>query len=158
MALSNVTLHTELLNMVPVATEAESASALTDAYAVYAAGATANGVPLTSAGIVLGQAAMLSALSGMSSPNQGANRLRSGFNAFWTAIAGAAAVSFPGSTLVTPPPFSALEGLLASTFSTNTSGELSLSTALQNVANAIHAATLTGGTATFPGPVVSPIL
>jgi hypothetical protein len=40
----------------------------------------------------------------------------------------------------------------------NTTGNVSKADAMLSVANAFHAAAIVGGTVTFPGPIIAPIL
>lgn len=156
--MSTSTLATELLNLDPVAVESDAITALTDAYGVFAAEAVAGAQTLTAAGVDLGKAAMSAALVGMSAPNAGAAILVTAAQAFWAAVAGGLATSFAGATVITPPPHASLLALLNATFPSNTSGALSKADATQNVANNFYAEAIVGGTVTYPGPVVSPIL
>lgn len=149
-------LKTELQNLTPTGTEAAAASTLATGWDTYFADSASNGVPYS--GAPGPKSAMQSALSGMSASGAGAAKIQAAVTAYWTAIVGAPAVAFPGATLVTPPAtLSTIAAALAPVFASNVSGGVSLSTAAQNVANALHPLNL-GGTATFPGPVVAPIL
>lgn len=157
MVMSSSLLATQLLSLVPVATEAEAISVLADAYAVFAAGATAGAVPMAAPGVSLGKAAMLSALAGMSSPDAGASVLASAATAFWSAVAGGLATSFPGATAIVPPPHAALQTLLDSTFASNVASTTLQAAAVNAVAVDFYGQAIVGGSVTFPGPVVSPI-
>lgn len=156
--MASATLANQLLNLDPVATELQARQTLTDAYGVYASAAVAGAVAITVAGINLGKAAMLAALVGMNASGAGAAKLVAGVQAFWTAVAGGLATSFAGATAITPPPHAGLLALLTSSFATNTSGAASKASATSLIASNFHAQAIIGGTVTFPGPVVQPIL
>ena len=156
MTMLPATLSTELQNMTPSTTEASAITALTDAYGVFAADATAS-TPILSAGVDLGKAAMAPALVGMSVPNAGAAKMVAGIVAFWVAVAGGLTTSFTGATAIFPPPNAGLQAALDAIFPANTAGNLSLADAMTNVANAMHAQAIIGGTVTV-GPIVTPII
>lgn len=158
MAMQQSTLADQLANLVPAATEAAAITRLADAYATFATDAVAGAISITAAGIALGKAAMLLALVGVSSPGAGATVLASAVQAFWTAVAGGLTTSFSGATAIVPPPNAGLQALLTTTFATNTASQASLSAATNAVATVMHNQAIIGGTVTFPGPVVSPII
>ena len=83
MAMSASVLAADLLNLDPVATEAEAITTLADAYAVFAADAVAGLQTITAAGVALGKAAMITALAGVSVPNAGAGVLVAATQAFF---------------------------------------------------------------------------
>lgn len=99
------------------------------------------------------KAAMKAALAGMSVPSVGAAKIQAGVSAFWATLAAPASAYFTGATAITPPPgLAGLAATLTSVFAANTAGAVDKTTALNNVATAIHAANA-GGIATFPTPV-----
>ncbi len=151
MAMSESTLATELENLAPTSTESEAAQTLTDAYGVYAAGAIAGGVPITSAGVDLGKAAMLPALAGMSADGAGITIIPSAVVAFWNGVAGGLSTSFVGATAITPPPHATLPSAFASLMPTNTSGDVTKAEAAASIAEIMHADAIVGGTVTYPG-------
>lgn len=158
MVMSASVLATELLNLDPVDNEVDAITTLTDAYATFAADAVAGAQSLTAAGVALGKAAMITALTGVSVPNAGAAILVAATQAFWAAVAAGLATSFVGATAITPPPHSGLSAAFAVTFPANTSGALSKAAATSAVADDFYAQAIIGGTVTYPGPVVSPII
>ena len=157
MAMTSAVLAYELRNLDPVPTEAQAIVTLTNAYGVFASYATAVGVPITSAGVSLGKAAMASALVGMNAPNAGASKLAAAVQAFWGAVALGLAVSFTGALAITPPPNAGLLSLLTTHFATNTSGSATKEAATTTIAGDFYVQAIIGGTVTFFGPVVSPI-
>ncbi len=157
MTMVAATLSTELQNMTPSTTEASAITALTDAYGVFAADATAL-TPILIAGVNLGKAAMAPALVDMSVPGAGAAKMVAGIVAFWVAVAGGLTTSFAGATAIFPPANAGLQAALDAIFLTNTAGNLSLADAMTNVANAMHSQAIIGGTVTTAGPVVTPII
>lgn len=157
MAMSPSVLATQLLNLVPAATEAEAVVTIANAYSVFATDAQAGAVPITPAGVALGKAAMQAALVGMSVPGAGAIVLTSAVQAFWGAVAAGLATSFAAAISIVPPPHTGLQALLVSTFATNTSTEATQAAATNAVAVDFYSEAIVGGGVTFPGPVVSPI-
>jgi hypothetical protein len=157
MAMSQVVLAAQLLALEPAAAEADAVSALADAYATFAADAQAGTAAITAAGVALGKAAMLAALVGMSAPGAGSAVLTAAVQAFWGAVAGGLATSFPAATAIVPPPHSGLQALLDATFTSNTATAASGPDATAAVAADLYGQAITGGGVTFPGPVVSPI-
>lgn len=158
MAMSASALASQLLNLVPAATEAAAIAVLADAYGAFASDAVAGAAAITAAGIALGKAAMQAALVGVSSPGAGSAVLTAAVQAFWVAMAGGLATSFPAATAVVPPPHAGLQALLDATFAANTAAMANLADAAQAVATDLYNQAIIGGTVTFPGPVVSPIL
>jgi len=154
------TLATELENLVPVDVEADAAAGLTDAYGVFASGAAAGAVAITPAGVELGKAQMLPALTGMSAPGAGLAAIPAGIIAFWVGVAGGLAASFPGAIAVVPPPNAALAAAFAAMMPANTAAELSLADAAAAMAGVMYANAIVGGLVTLPGvpPLVFPIL
>ena len=157
MAMSQGALAAQLVNLAPAATEAAAIATLADAYAVFAGDAVAGAVPITPAGVGLGKAAMQLALVGISTPGAGSAVLTGAVQAFWAAVAGGLATSFAGATAIVPPPHAGLQVLLDATFAANTASQASQAAATDAVATVLYNQAIVGGTATFPGPVVSPI-
>lgn len=158
MAMSASALASQLLNLVPAATEVAAIAVLADAYGTFASDAVAGAATITASGIALGKAAMQAALVGVSSPGAGSAVLTAAVQAFWAAVAGGLATSFPAATAVVPPPHAGLQALLDATFAANTAAMANLADATQAVATDLYNQAIIGGTVTFPGPVVSPIL
>lgn len=156
--MSAVTLASQLLALAPASAEAVAIATLAGAYGRFAADATAGAAPITAAGVALGKAAMQGALVGVSSPGSGSAVLTAAVQAFWTAVAGGLATSFATATAVAPPPHAGLRALLDATFASNTATRADLADATQAIATALFNQAIIGGTASFPGPVVSPIL
>lgn len=158
MVMSSSTLASQLLNLVPMATEVTAITVLVDAYGVFASDAAAGAATITAAGVELGKAAMQAALVGVSSPGAGSAVLTAAVQAFWVAVAGGLATSFPAATAIIPPPHTGLQVLLDATFAANVTAKANLSDATQAVATDLYSQAIIGGTVTFPGPAVSPIL
>lgn len=158
MAMVSSTLANQLLNLNPVSTEAAAITTLANAYAAYAGAAVAGAQPLTAAGVALGKAAMTTALAGISVPGAGAAKLVAGIQAFWGAVAIGLTTSFVGAVAITPPPHAGLLALLSSTFASNVASKASKANATSAIASNCHSQAVIGGTVTYAGPVVSPIL
>ena len=156
--LNPLTLRDELLALAPTNSEASAIDTLSNAYATYALGAEAGGVTITPAGVDLGKAALKPALVGMSASGAGLSIIPAALLAFWVAVAAGLATSFVGATLITPPPHAGLAAAFAALMPLNTAGNISKADAVLSVANMFHAAAIVGGTVTFPGPIVAPIL
>ncbi len=138
--------------------EAVAIAALVDAYSELAEGATAGAQTLTGAGLALGQAAMSAALVGMSATGQGFTKIPAGVSAFWVAVAGGLATSFAGATAITPPPHATFAAAFATLMAQNLIDEVTRAEAAASLASLMYDEATTGGTVTYPGPVVSPIL
>jgi hypothetical protein len=156
--LLRATLQAELARIVPMASEVVSIQAIADAYATYAAGATANGVPLTPLGVAAGRTAMLAALAGLGRASAGASVLTTGLQAFWGAVALGLATSFPAAIAILPPPHAGVSGLLMAAFVSNTSSKADRIASLDTIAGILHTAAVLGGTVTYPPSLVTPIL
>lgn len=152
------TLANELTGVTPTMIEAQAINNLTTAYANYCKAAMSNGIPVNPAAITTSQAAMATAMVGISAPNASTTILVNGLRTFWVTIASLLAGSFAGAIAITPPPFASVEAALMSLFPTITAGGDTLEVASQKVAAVIHADTIIGGICTFPGPIVAPIL
>lgn len=140
------------------ADEAEAAQALAAAYGIFATDAETNTIPINPAVIPAAQAAMQSALSGISATGAGPTVFPAAIAAFWATIAASFAVAWPGSTAAVPPPHSGFSSALASVAAANTSGMLSREDATSNIADLMHSLATAGGTVTFPPGVTFPIL
>lgn len=158
MVMSQSTLASELENLEPSDSEQIAAQTLTDAYGVFATAATGIGIPITPAGVNLGKTAMLSTLSGMSAPGAGIVSIPAAIAAFWVAVAGGLAASFPGAIAVVPPPHASLPAAFAALMPANAAASLSLKDSAAAMATIMYADAIIGGTVTLPGPVVGPIL
>ena len=158
MAMSQSTLAAELEAAWAVSydNESDAITALSDAYGVFASKAESNSVPIGPAGVDLGKAAMAAALVGMSSPGAGLVSIPAAVIAFWAAAA--IPVSFSGATAVVPPLNVGLAALLTVTFAANAANEVSTEDAVDAIATDMYNEAIIGGTATFPGPTVAPII
>lgn len=154
MPLLPTVLASELKSLELYDNELEAINGWAAAYRKYMEGATSNGVTIVPAALIAPELAMVGALGGLST--LAATALQTGILAFWGAII--PAIAWPSTLAITPPAL--LSGLVASlsgVFSSNTSGLLSKDASMDAIANAIHLASL-GGTTTWPGPAVMPIL
>lgn len=160
MALSSSTLATELEALIPTATPGVSELRLATAYGEYMKGGAAGAVPIIVAAV---DATAIPAMAGamafvVGTPANGAAVVLAGVTAFWAAMAATPAAFFAAATVVTPPAFASLAAALAAVFVANTVGELSLADSAATMATALHTATASQGSATFPGPVVRPVV
>ncbi len=156
--MSQSVLASALATLQPTDTEATAVARLTDAYATFAADAIAGAIPITPAGVALGRAAMLPALTGISSPDAGATILVSATQAFWVAVVSGLSASFATATAIIPPPHAGLLSALLSVFAANVDSQASVDDALNAVAGAFFAQAIIGGTITVPPGTVLPIL
>lgn len=152
MPMSDTTLSDELKNLALYTTENEAATAWASAFHTYFKEALAGvGGPVIEAGLVDCQAAMSTALAGMSQVGQGALKLQAGILAYWGAIIPATA--WATCTLVTPPPgLTGLAAALTTVFATNQAEGKTKDVSANEVALSIHALNSSGGIATFPVP------
>jgi hypothetical protein len=101
---------------------------------------------------------MRAALVGMSAPDAGPLAIQKAIIAFWAALSAAPVAFFPLATAITPPPtLSKISADITEVALANTSGNVPAPAACLAFATAIHSCNQ-GGTATFPGPVVTPII
>ncbi len=158
--MSASTLRTELLNLDPTDSEPTARQRLTDAYGVFATDAktAVTSVPITSAGVNLGKAAMEPALTGMSVDPTPGTVITAGVIAFWGAVALGLATSFAGATAIVPPPNAGLIVALGPIFVANMAGGLSKSDSMLAIATAMHVQAIIGGTVTLPIPATEPII
>jgi len=155
-ALLAAELDTQVQN---AATEPPARAALALAWANYFYNATSNGVPVTPGSLAGAQAAMAAALTGMSVSGAGAAAIQAGITAFWTAIVGTPPAIFAAATVITPPPtLGGIAAALPPVFAANTMPGVTKTQALNAIAIVLHANGGIGSIATFPGPVVAPIL
>ena len=157
MARASATLETELLNLVLYGTEGAAITAWVDAFGVYFSDATTvTGGAILAAGVTAAKTAMATALVGLSTA--GAASLAAGVSAFWAAGVAAPVTWWAAATVITiPPALATLQTELENTFAQNISEEASKAVCMQRIAGKIHTA-CNAGTATFPGPIVNPIL
>jgi len=160
MVMSQATLATELENMVPTDDVLVAAQRLSDAYAIFAADASSNGITIEQSFVGLGKIAMRSALSGMAVPGAAASVIQAAIATFWaTAATPLSFVSVPPAGAVVPPPNAGLSALLLVTFPANVAGTLNLQDSSAIVASNMYANAIIGGTVVFPpSPTPSPIL
>lgn len=144
------TLAAQLQNMTPTDQESVAIATLVAAYGTFASTASAGPSVITPAAITAGKAAMQPALTGMSSSGQAATIIAAAIQAFW--VAAATPAGFPPAIAVVPPPNAGLAALLSATFTSNTSGDLSLAAAANTVATDMYNQAIIGGTALIPPP------
>jgi hypothetical protein len=114
----------------------------------------ANGIPLVPAQAELARLAMVPAMTGLNTA--GAASIQAGCVAYWGALN--VPGSYGASIAVAPPPgIAGLAAALLAVFPVNVAGALETAPACDAIAAAWHPLML-GGTATFPGPAVFPIL
>lgn len=155
MTMSATTLKNELVNMGLFTDEPSAIAGWAAAFRKYFEDAVAGAVPVTKPALATPEAAMVGAMAGLSTA--GAAAITAGITAFWTSLAASPAAYFTGATVITPPPgLAGLTALLTATFATNTSTSASASAAYTAIAANIHTSNA-GGSATLPGPVVTPI-
>ena len=143
--------------MEPFATEEEAITALVDAYGLFAADATANGVPLLTLGLEAGKAAMAFALIDMNEEGAGLVKIPLGIVAFWEAVASGLSSSFAGATAIVPPPHAGFAESFASVAATNVETEASKEDASAIITFLLYSNAIIGGAVTFTTPVF-PIL
>jgi hypothetical protein len=161
MALSQATLAFELQTMAPTSTPGVAEIRLATAYGVYMKVATAGVVPIiTSAINSLAVPAMTSAMTFVpgASAAGGAAVVTAGLTAFWGAMVAAPPAFFALATVITPPPFGTLTAELTAVFVNNVATNADLIDATEAMAKPLHLQTVGLGSATFPGPIVSPIV
>ena len=154
MSRSEATLESELNGLSLYGTEAAAITAWADAFANYFddASTATGGTILT---VVAAKAAMVAAMTGLSTA--GAAAIASGISAFWAIGVATPAAWWATCTLVVlPVALASLQTNLAATFAQNISEGASKATCMGRIAGNIHTA-CSGGTATFPVPVVDPI-
>ena len=156
MAMSNATLKSELLSLGLYETEAAAISGWAMAFDNYFQDAESNGIPVTPGSTAAAKAAMAGAMTGLSTV--GAAALATAITAYWTSLATMSGAIFAGATAITPPALLAnIQADLEAVFTANISGSASKDAAMEAIADALHIDNQ-GGTATFPGPAVFPIL
>jgi hypothetical protein len=157
MALVQSTLASGLEAMEPTDSEATAIQRFADAFDDYFAGASVLGIP-AGAARAPAKAAMIAAMTGLSSPNGAAGAIAAGISAYWTTVAPLALTVWPGTVgpiippAVPPPGLGGIAGALSAVFSANTSGGLSLSASAAAVAGAIHPTQLGGMVNLGPPP------
>lgn len=156
MAMLSATLKSELLSLGLYETEAAAISGWAEAFDNYFQDAESNGIPVTPSSTAVAKAAMAAAMTGLSTA--GATALATAITAYWTSLASTPGAIFAGATAITPPALLAnIQTDLETVFAANISGSASKDAAMEAIANALHVDNQ-GGTATFPGPAVFPVL
>ncbi len=152
MALLQPMLASELANIELSTTEVDAINNMSDALNNYLSQMISNAIPLATA--IAAKAAMTTALTGLSM--SGATAIQAGIVAYWGVVALPGA--FGASTASIPPPsLATIATALTPVFASNVSAELDANAATSAIAAVLHPLML-GGTVTFPGPVVFPIL
>ena len=150
-------LKTRLNGLALYDTETRAIKGWRDAFGFYFKYATtATQGAILKEGLSAARSAMGMAMTGLSTASAAA--IVSGITAFWNYGVGAPAGWWPTCTAIAPPAaLATLEAELDATFAQNIAEEASKAICMQRIASKIHTA-CNGGTATFPGPVVDPIL
>lgn len=128
----------------------DAAQALADSYGSYMSAAVGGGVPIASTAAPVAAMAAAMTFSDDASVSEGAGIFLTGLQAFWAVIVAAPATYFPPYSLVVPPTWSGFSDALAAVFSSNVSGEASLSDAMDALASVIHTSTLASPTVAIP--------
>lgn len=158
----------------PTAVESEAIDRFLTAYSTYLTGtgagdgATANGVPINASAVLAAASAAGPTMVGMSEPgpfdeyNQALTKIpeavSQGSGSFWGALAANPSGAFPGAIAMTPPPHSNMSSQFPVVMENNTTGEVTAEEAAANAAELLHQEATTGGTVTFPGPSIFPII
>jgi len=176
MAMSETLLASQLLNLSsnPTDVEADAITRFLSAYGTFLVGtgvgdgATANGVPISPAAVTAAAAAAGPTLVGMSAPgpfnmyHQALTKIpqavSQGAASFWGALAANPSAAFPGAIAMTPPPHAGLYSQFPVVMADNTSNAATAQEAADNTAALLYAEAVVGGTVTFPGPAVFPII
>jgi len=151
------TLSAELQAIVP--TFSSGSAAVAAAYGDYMLGATAL-TPIIAAAVPAAVSAMAAAMTFTAGATAaaGAAVLSAGVSAFWAAMVAAPATYFALFPIITiPPALAGLTAALTPIMVANAAPGVSLVTASDALAAALHTAS-TGGTTTTPVAVVTPIL
>jgi hypothetical protein len=150
MALVQSTLASGLEALEPTDDEAIAVQRIADAFDDYFAGASVNGSPAVPAALAPCKAAMVAAMTGLSTTGGAAAAIQAGILAYWTTLLPLASAVWPATVgPVIPPavPPAGLAGIaaaLAPVFTANTSGGLSLVASAAAVAAALHPLQLGG--------------
>jgi len=158
-ALLIATLKSELVSLASShsADETAAITAWGDALGVYWAGATANGIPIVGSFVTAGVTAAKIELVGMSADGAGFGKIQAACVAGWAAMALPGA--FTTNTAAIPPTgITGLAAVLQTAGDTNIAGDKDIDDSCQALADVWQPLTITGGTATFLGPVVFPIV
>jgi hypothetical protein len=149
MAMLQATLASQLQNMTPTDQEATAITNLVNAYGTFASTAAAGAAVIPAANVNSGKAAMQAALTGMSQSGQAATKIGAAVQAFWVA---AIVPPWPPAVSGVAPPNAGLAGLLATTFTNNTDGDLTLAQAANAVATDMYNQAIIGGLMNIPPP------
>jgi hypothetical protein len=157
MAMSQSILAAELdVEIQNTETLAEAINAWAAAWKTYFTDAESNSVPILTPILDTAEAAMAVAMPSLGVDAGAA--LTSGVTAWWATLVASPPLTFTACTAITPPAgLAGIAAALTPVFISNRDGELSKADALNAIASALHPLNL-GGTATFPGPIVAPIL
>lgn len=156
MTLSASTLGDELKAMGLYDNEPDAIAAWAAAYRAYFEEATSNSITVASVALDAPETAMRGAMTGLKIT--GALSIQAGIAAFWSSLALIPSAAWLTVTLITPPVL--LTGIaagLTTVFTANTVAELSKDASMDAIAASIHTNSA-GGTATWPGPSVFPII
>lgn len=159
MALLIATLKSELISLAGAhpADETAAIAAWGDALGAYWEEAESNSITISSATVVLGVAAAKLALVGMSASGAGFAKLQAACVDGWDAMSIAGAF---GTSISSIPPtgITGLAAVLQTAGDTNVDEDKDIDDSCQALADVWQPLTITGGVATFPGPVVFPIV
>lgn len=152
----SATLKSELLALGLYDNEPDAISAWAEVFDNYFQDAESNGIPVTPHSTVAAKAAMARAMTGLSTA--GAAALAMAITAYWTSLATTPGAIFVSAIAITPPVLLMnIQRDLEIVFAANTAGSASKNVAMEAIAAVLHIDNQ-GGTATFRGPVVFPIL
>ncbi len=152
--MTSADLATRMALIDPEAGETAAIENFAEAYRLYTIGAECNMILVVIAALSLGKTAMISALSGMSAAGAAAGKMQTSINSFWAATIPTGWPTNVGFVVQS----GTMAGLQA-TFDSNTTGSKSKTDSIAAFALDFHNATSSaGGTCTFPGPVVAPII
>lgn len=155
MSLSEATLSTQLQTLGNPATEAEAIERLAEAYGTYMEDAEAL-TQITAFPIVFGKANMETAMVGLNVTGNAATALAAGLTAFWATVVTSGPLAFASASAISPAAVSIAPAIQA-VFDANKALNRNLVDSADALASVIHAASISGGTVTTPGPIVTPI-
>lgn len=158
MPLIQSTLASGLEAMTPTDSEAIAIQRFADAFASYFAGASVLGIPTIPGTLDASKAAMIAAMTGLSSSSAGAGAIASGITAFWTTLLPLATSVWAGTVgpivppAIPPPGLGGIAAALQAAFDANTAAGATLAASAAVVAAAIHTTQLGGMVNLGPPP------
>jgi len=161
MTLSAATLAAELEALEPTSNASEAIERLAYAWEAYFGDATVGVTAVADGTLTAARAAMVGAMPGLSV--DAAAAIQAGITAWWTAVAGSAAVIWAGNappvlSATVPPSLATIGAALTAAFSANTAASADLATAANVIANVLHPLTLGAVASIGPPASTLPIL